>query len=213
MDRHTSRTNHFLLCKKGEVMNLTKRRGAAILLALVIAVLSLSGCGKTDTGKPAESGTPSATASASPSPSEADTTPSDTATPSPVAADKEYYGDWTVSKVLAYGAVGTYSKDDAEKQIGMKLSFTADKASVINDQPSDKATVIEKPDYQEGSLTSGDFLDNFKISFDQLGITAASVNEVIVPGQDAGGCTLLIKDQNTMILAAGGTYFELTRDK
>jgi len=49
------------------------------------------------------------------------------------------------------------------------------------------------------------------MSFDKLGITADSVTEVDVSVKDAGGCTLLLKDGSTLILTAGGTYFELVR--
>lgn len=46
------------------------------------------------------------------------------------------------------------------------------------------------------------------MSFDKLGIGTDSVTELIVSGPDVGAI-LLIKDSNSMILVAGGTYSEL----
>ncbi len=121
---------------------------------------------------------------------------------------KDYYCEWSIAKVLAYGAAGTYSKEAAEKLVGKNLSFSADEAKIFTDQPSDTATVIKKPSYKEVTISGSDFLTNFGMSFDKLGIGTDSVTELIVSGPDAGAL-LLIKDSNSMILIAGGTYFEL----
>ncbi len=132
---------------------------------------------------------------------------------SSAGAQEGYYGQWSVARVLAYGDAGTYSKEDAEKLVGRNLSFSADEAGIFNDQPSDAATVIKKPGYQEDVISRNDFLMNFRMNFDTLGIDADSVTEVTVSGPDVSGCTLLIKDGDTMIMSAGRTYFELVRVK
>ena len=128
------------------------------------------------------------------------------------AADssKSYYGTWTVRKVLAYG-VGTYSSDDAERLMGKSLSFSADEADLFTDQPSDTPTVIHGPEYQEATISGDDFKTNYKMSFDTLGIQADSVTEVQITGADGVSGVLLVKSSDTMILVAGGTYFELVR--
>ncbi|NCB52946.1 MAG: hypothetical protein EOM54_13895 [Clostridia bacterium] len=123
---------------------------------------------------------------------------------------KSYYGEWVVQKVLAYG-IGTYSKDDAEKLIGKRLNFSADEAGIFTDQPSDTATVINTPEYREKTQSSSDFLAEYKMNFDTLGISADSVTEVQVTGPDEVGSVFLMKDGSTMILIAGGTYFELVK--
>ena len=145
-----------------------------------------------------------------------DNTQNDSGSESPsssAGAQEGYYGQWSVARVLAYGDAGTYSKEDAEKLVGKNLSFSADEAGIFNDQPSDEATVIKKPGYQKDVLSGSDFLTNFRMNFDTLGIDADSVTEVTVSGPDVSGCTLLIKDGDTMILSAGRTYFELVRVK
>jgi hypothetical protein len=127
-------------------------------------------------------------------------------------AEADYFGQWTIDKVLAFGAAGTYSSEDADKMLGKTLSFSADEASIINDQPSDDPIVSGKPDYKETEITADDFLTSYQLTFEKLGIKAESVLEVAVSGPEgSGGCTLLVVDGGTMILAAGGTYFRLVR--
>jgi len=130
----------------------------------------------------------------------------------PEAADnqKSYYGEWVVKRVLAYG-IGTYSSDDAEKLIGCSLNFSADKACIFTDQPSDTAAVINSPEYQETTQSSSDFQTDYKMSFDTLGISTDSVTEVQVAGPNGLRGVFLMKDSNTIILIAGGTYFELIK--
>ncbi|MEL7563956.1 MAG: hypothetical protein AAGU27_03640 [Dehalobacterium sp.] len=121
---------------------------------------------------------------------------------------KAYYCEWSIAKVLTYGTAGTYSKEDAEKLVGKNLSFSVDEAKIFTDQPSDTATVIKKPNYEEVTISRSDFLTNFGMSFDKLGIDTDSVTELIISGLDASAI-LLIKDSDSMILVAGGTCFEL----
>jgi hypothetical protein len=124
----------------------------------------------------------------------------------------DYRGEWTVKKVLAYGPAGTYSSGDAEKLVGLMLRFSSAEATIFSDHPSDSATVIKDPIYKESVITQDHFTQDFRMSFSQLGIEAQSVAMVGVSGlDDIGGCTLLLKDNNTIILVAGGTYFELTK--
>jgi hypothetical protein len=49
------------------------------------------------------------------------------------------------------------------------------------------------------------------MDIDSLGITGDAVTAVAVSGADAAGCVLLLKDVDTMILLAGGVYFQLVR--
>jgi hypothetical protein len=49
------------------------------------------------------------------------------------------------------------------------------------------------------------------MSFDLLGLTGDAVTEISVKDSKGNGCTFLIKDENTLIVVGGGTYFELVR--
>ncbi|QHQ59754.1 M48 family metalloprotease [Anaerocolumna sedimenticola] len=122
-----------------------------------------------------------------------------------------YYGDWMINKVLAYGSAGTYSKKDAEKLVGKSLSFTDSQATSFGDDPSLIDQVVSDPVYTETEVTANDFISNYRMSFDRLGIKGDSAEEISVTNTDVSACTFLIKDDNTLILIGGGTYFELTR--
>jgi hypothetical protein len=122
-----------------------------------------------------------------------------------------FKSDWVVSSVLAYGSVGTYSKEDAEKLIGKTLSFSSDEATIINDQPGDAPATFRNPEYTAGTVSKSDFLTDFKMSFDKLGLDGVDASLMGVSVSGAGGCVLLVKDAATIVLCAGGTFFELTR--
>lgn len=125
--------------------------------------------------------------------------------------EKAYYGKWVVQKVLAYGQAGTYSRDDAETLIGKSLDFSAGAATIITDQSSEPVVNMSNPEYQESVVSGSDFQTDFGMSFVELGISENSITAVEVADSDGTGGTFLIKDSNTIIFVAGGTYFELTR--
>jgi beta-lactamase regulating signal transducer with metallopeptidase domain len=180
------------------------------------------------TQTPDETANPSP--SSSPSPSEA--APSSEPVPSPVPSEAPMpssgptaepvpssgtvdilYSDWTVAKVLAYGTAGTYSKEDAEALIGQTLSFSKGSVTIINDQPSSSPGTYKNPEYTEDTVSKNDFITDFNMSFDKLGLSAESASLFTVSVSGAGGCVLLVKDADTLILYAGGTFFELTRSE
>lgn len=122
-----------------------------------------------------------------------------------------YYGDWVINKVLAYGSAGTYSKEDAEALVGKELSFTADQATSFGDDPSLIETIVSEPVYSETVITSREFVANYRMTLDNLGIKADSIPEITITDTDGTVGNFLLKDENTLILVGGGTYFELTR--
>jgi bla regulator protein blaR1 len=182
------------------------------LLTIIIATLmlvSLTGCTKTTIAPPNDTaGSNDPTYSNSTKQEEAAKASIEDQKASISKEQKDYYCKWSISKVLEYGTAGTYSKEDAEKLVGKNLSFSADEAQIFTDQPSDTATIIKKPSYEEVTISRSDFMTNFGMSFDKLGIGTDSVTELIISGSDASAI-LLIKDSTSMILVAGGTYFEL----
>lgn len=148
-------------------------------------------------------------------------TAGDTKASDPAAGEQEqspsddpeavYFGEWVINKVLALGFVGTYSKEDANALIGKELSFTADKATNFGDDSSDIEKVSSEPVYSENVLTSDEFVANYRVSFDSLGIKADSIPEITVTDADGIVCSFLVKDEKNLILVGGGTYFELVR--
>lgn len=183
-----------------------------VLLILVLMTL-LSACSANKINSTANSGEPSSSQITDTSKSDSaisTSTPEDDPLSEATDNQKSYYGKWVVQEVLAYG-IGTYSTDDAEKLIGKSLNFSADSASVFTDQPSDTELVINNPEYRETTKSSSDFLINYRMSVDTLGIKTDDVTEVQVTGPDDVSGVFIVKDNNTIILIAGGTYFELVK--
>lgn len=166
-----------------------------ILLISFIAIIGLTGC----TGNEV---VPAETPSLSEASGENSTVP---ANQMPV-----YYGDWIINQVQAFG-IGTFSGKDAESLIGKSLSFTADKSSRFGDQLSDIGKVADNPTYTEAIIAESDFVANYRIPFNNLGIKADAVMEVSVSNSEGPISTFFVKDDNTLIIFGGGTYFELVR--
>ncbi len=122
-----------------------------------------------------------------------------------------FFGDWVIDRVAAYGSAGTYSKEAAEGLIGRSLSFSTNSATRFGDQPSYLDKTAKNPTYVTTNISSSDFFANYHMTLDKLGITADSVTQVSASDSEGNGCTFLIKDDNTLIVIGGGTYFELVR--
>lgn len=187
----------------------------AVIIIFVVASVGLTGCNaatKTQQESTSPSDTPAEPSPSDPTPVTDDSGNPASQEPSGTSDQKAYYGQWLIKGVLAYDAAGTYSSEDAEKMIGKSLSFSDNEANIINDQPSDSIPSIINPEYEETVIYAEDFLVNFRMTFDKLGITTDSVTEIVVTGSgETAGCTLLLKDDKTIILIAGGTYFELMK--
>ncbi len=127
------------------------------------------------------------------------------------AGQVNYNGKWIISRVLAFGQGGTYSKEDAEGLIGKEMNFSADKVTCFGDKISDLDNIAKAPTYTATDYSDSDFLSYYRMSFDLLGLSGDKVTEVSARDAQGNGCTFLVKDENTLIVVGGGTYFELTR--
>lgn len=121
-----------------------------------------------------------------------------------------FYGNWVIKQVLAYG-LGTYSTEDTKQLLGKSLLFSEDKANNFGDQASDITKVATNPVYKKNVISKIDFLTNYRMTFEKLGIKADSITEITVSDSKGIVCVFLVKDDNTLILIGGGTYFELVR--
>ena len=135
---------------------------------------------------------------------------SDVVTEPNQVVSEPYYGEWIINLVQAYG-VGTYSGEDAESLVGKTLIFTADKVSYFGDQLSNVGKVATNPTYTETIISESDFVAKYRIPFDLLGIKAPTITEINVSDSNGHVSTFFIKDDNTLIITGGGTYFELIR--
>lgn len=122
-----------------------------------------------------------------------------------------YMGNWVIKREIAYGAAGTYSKDDINNLIGKTLIFSSKEATCFGDSASDLNESVQNPRYEKSSVPKADFESENKITFDKLGISGPTITMVQVKDSSNKGCTFYIKDDNTMILYGGGVYFEIDR--
>jgi len=136
---------------------------------------------------------------------------STTKAPVKVEQKQQYYGQWKISTLIAFGPASIYSNDDVKKMIGKTISYS--------DIQAVYGTVICKnPYYKKTTITSPTFETSNKMKFSTLGITTNSVDQVTVFTNsssndlwDSAGSVFYIKDQNTLILFDGGVYFKLTK--
>lgn len=181
------------------------KKFAVVLLSVVIAIV-LTGCSVLQADPsvspasqtpvliaPTETGTPGATPSASP------------------IEQIAYFGKFMITKQAAYG-VSTYGQADVDKMIGKTLSFSSDKAAIINDQPSASPVEINNPKYSESSLTIDSFQSAFNVPAEKLGFSSEDIAKIDVfdPSGAVSGCTLLMQSDKVVIVA-GGVYFVLER--
>lgn len=122
------------------------------------------------------------------------------------STQETFYGQWVITQSLAYGPVGTYTKDDIKNMIGKKLGYSEEEASYENN-------VHKKPVYEKSIIPKNDFEDNNHISFDTIGVKSNNIEQITINGLDSIGHIFYIRDNNTLILFDGGAYLELNRAK
>ena len=91
------------------------------------------------------------------------------------------------------------------------VNFSTDEASGFGDQLSDISKVITNPVYKKSTISESDFITNYRMTFDMLGIESDDISEIFVSDSEGNGFILFIKDDNTLIIYGGDTYFELVR--
>ena len=194
-----------------------------LILAISVGLIGLTGCSQattndttllsnstSDTGN---ADNPDSDASKSDNPNNVATTKPEPSTTSPILemSEEVFYGQWVIKQVLAYGSAGTYSSEDATSLLDQSVNFSTDEASGFGDQLSDISKVITNPVYKKSTISESDFITNYRMTFDNLGIKADEISEIFVSDSEGNGFILFIKDDNTLIIYGGDTYFELVR--
>ena len=124
-----------------------------------------------------------------------------------------FYGQWVIKRVLAYGPVGTYSKEDIKSIEGRKLSFSKEQASCFGDQLTYLNDTAINPIYKKTVVSASDFLTGYRLPLAALGITSDSIVQIHASDANGNGCIFFIKDHDTLILVGGGVFFELVRER
>ncbi len=124
---------------------------------------------------------------------------------------ENFFGHWIIKRELAYGRVGTYSKDDIKKMIGKDMSFSSERASCFGDDISYLGETIENPIYENTVISENKFESDNYVTFDKLGVKSNSIIQITAANSNDNGCTFFIKDDNTLIVVGGGVFLELER--
>jgi hypothetical protein len=191
------------------------------LITLIALSVFIAGCGNKQTQQ-LTTGTPTNNQSdvniSQPTGNTTTLTKQDRSTTNPTGSitsqtQEIFYGQWVITKVLAYGPVGTYSNDDIKIIVGRKLSFSKEKASCFGDQIKDLDKVAINPVYEKIAVSKSEFANDYRyrLTFDNLGITSDSITKIYAVDAKHNGCIFYIKDNDTLILYGGGVYFKLDK--
>jgi len=127
------------------------------------------------------------------------------------ASEVSYYGQWKINKAVAFAPVGTYSTEDIEGILTREVTFTETSATGFGDSLDYLDTTINNPTYTETTVSKADFEENYRVTFEQLGLTGDSVVEVVASDEKDNRSIFFIKDENTLLLYGGGAFLELVR--
>jgi len=128
----------------------------------------------------------------------------------PIVIDEPFFGDWMISQVQAAG-IGTFSDEEAKSLVGKKLIYNSDSASFFGDNLTKIGDTVDNPLYTSTVYTESSFVEFYRIPLEHLGIESKEVTEIRVMSGEEYISTFFIKDENTLIIVGGGTYFEATR--
>lgn len=117
------------------------------------------------------------------------------------ASDPGYYGTWKITRYYMPG-ITAMSKDEADGYVGMVLEYSTDTFTYNGHANSD-------PDYSETEVTAEEFAANYGgATFDSLGITSVSAEQVDISNADDLGWSFFVKDANTLLINRDGVFFE-----
>lgn len=124
-----------------------------------------------------------------------------------------FFGEWTITKNIANNKVSAYSKDEIEKMIGKKVTYSDTLASFDNN-------ICSSPSYKKMTIITKEEDEKNYVKFADLGIKIESIINIEVFANKeqskswiSAGSLFYVKDQNTLIMVDDGAFFELTRSK
>lgn len=122
---------------------------------------------------------------------------------------KFYCGTWIIKKYVPTTNVSSLSEKNINDYIGQKI--IVDENQIVTNQG-----IIEKPVFEEKTLTSTDFFNERKVQFSSLGINGNTVTQVEVSNykHETGngiGADFFLTDDNKTYTQIGGSFFELVK--
>lgn len=128
--------------------------------------------------------------------------------------EEPFYGEWVIKAAVGYGRAGSYSEDDIKSLIGKTLSFSKEQSSCFGDEVKYLDNTVQNPTYKKSILNDAEFTTDYSVPISTTTINGDSITQIeVVNATGASDCTFFIKDDNTLILSGGGTFFELDRIK
>jgi hypothetical protein len=116
------------------------------------------------------------------------------------------YGEWVIAEYRSPGP-SSMTKSEAERFTGLRLSYSADQASMLDRS-------CDHPNYRRWKLSPRHFESDYGVRPQQVGIQADSIEVVHVDcaiGGRAAETEILILSPDRLILTTGGVFFLLTR--
>lgn len=130
-----------------------------------------------------------------------------------VQSEEPFYGLWIIKNVVAFCKVSTYDEDEIKKILGKNLRFSKEQSCCFGDDISYLNNTVKNPTYKKSTITSDEFSADFEISLRSIGINTNAVTLIeINDTNNFSACKFYIKDDNSLILYGGGTFFDLNRE-
>lgn len=128
--------------------------------------------------------------------------------------DLDYYGHWEVQALAGTANVYALSQEELDDCIGTVIGYGGTSYTCKMPAAYDLYTTrLSVSGYEEGADTEEDFLNNWRITPDSLGLNMDAVPCVTVgiSEPDAFGAFFYMKDANTILVYYMGAFFEASR--
>lgn len=126
---------------------------------------------------------------------------------------ERFMGNWAISKFLASDTGGSaYDSGTINELIGRPLIFSEEKATCFGDNIDVMNHTVSNPSYKRETLSNEELYQNYRVTFNMLGITTDSLTQISVYDNTNNGCTFFVVDNDTLILTGGGDFFQLKRN-
>jgi len=135
----------------------------------------------------------------------------------------ELWGRWIIRRELPTSTISCWGETEARAIIGTEIEYSADsfrwKDKITRHPTADVSVVTAKQFHDENS---GGSANSSQVSFDQLGIKAATAKQVTIihpgttselPGEpsEIPGDVVLLKSHSTIVFSVCNVYFEAKR--
>ena len=133
--------------------------------------------------------------------------------PNPQSMPLAIRGEWRIVKILPTANVACWDNDRAKTLLNSTLRYAPGAMHWRGGE-------VPIPEVLTRTLTAGDFLDEYKVRFTELGIHTPSVTEIDLQHEDADitgattevpGDTILLAAPGRIVVSACGIFFSAVR--